>query len=268
MPPHCYSQHQLTILKSDNPVFAVKKIRSARENDSSFAHEVSILKKFSGQTEHLVNLLATFEHQGSSYLVFPWADGGNLLDLWKSNPNTKDAHLVKWMAAQCLGLARGLHKIHTLSVGRTEATGYRHGDIKPENILCFPSDDPGVPGGTLKISDFGLSRIHTTHSSRPSRLMGTATYRPPECDLTGDLSRSSDIWALGCVFLEFVTWYLTGSDGVIDEFPRYRSRQLPRNGSSSVEDDSFFITDSDSNTSLSLVATLKPSVKEVRRAHF
>ncbi len=245
-------------------MFAVKKLRAARANDASFAHEVSILKKVGGQTENLVKLLATFEHQGSSYLVFPWADGGNLHDLWKSNPVTKDAKFARWVAAQCLGLARAVHMLHNFSIDKTEpeATGYRHGDIKPENILWFPSESTEDPGGVLKISDFGLSRID---SGRPRRLMGTATYQAPECDLTGDLSRSADIWALGCVFLEFVTWIVEGPDGVITEFPRYRSRQLRRNGSSSVEDDSFFMIERDSNASSSRVATLKPSVREVRQ---
>ena len=37
------------------------------------------------------------------------------------------------------------------------------------------------------------------------------TYRPPECDLQPKIIRQSyDIWCLGCVYMEFVTWMLGG----------------------------------------------------------
>ncbi|KAI0127337.1 kinase-like domain-containing protein [Xylariales sp. AK1849] len=64
------------------------------------------------------------------------------------------------------------------------------------------------------LSDFGLARFHSENSRsniRLSRVICTPTYRPPECDLEDStISRSFDIWSLGCVLLEFVTWYLGG----------------------------------------------------------
>lgn len=51
----------------------------------------------------------------------------------------------------------------------------------------------------------------------------TATYRAPEFDLPfGKISRVSDIFSLGCVFLEFVTWQLEGYTSVHDSFPDAR----------------------------------------------
>ncbi|KAL6362609.1 hypothetical protein LRP88_03900 [Fusarium phalaenopsidis] len=103
----------------------------------------------------------------------------------------------------------------------------RHGDLKPENILLFPSpkDNPGV----LKISDLGQAELHSTCSKtrRESRGVNTLTYRPPESDIEPHLiSRASDIWSLGCIFLEFVTWMLGGMTHV-DKFKRKRmSRDL------------------------------------------
>ena len=216
----------------------------------------------------MVRLLATFKHRGSLYLLFNWADGGNLRDLWMSNPDPNDPLVPIWMADQCLGLVKALHVMHTHAVDGMNTTGYRHGDLKPENILCFRLSSNGpakLQQWNLRISDFGSTRIQARQPTRPSRLTGTATYRPPECDLTdGRISASYDIWTLGCLFLEFTTWYLTGCDGVINEFPRSRSQEMPQKGFMSVEDDSFFTIDSDGETSL--LPTLKLSVREVRRA--
>lgn len=52
----------------------------------------------------------------------------------------------------------------------------------------------------------------------------TPTYRPPESDIGNQLvSLSGDIWALGCVFLEFLWWFLEGWDLVV-EFSHRRGR--------------------------------------------
>lgn len=49
------------------------------------------------------------------------------------------------------------------------------------------------------------------------------TYRAPEFDTTKVVSQATDIWALGCTYLEFVTWFLRGNQAVGDEFRKYRS---------------------------------------------
>ncbi|KAK0707838.1 kinase-like domain-containing protein [Lasiosphaeris hirsuta] len=244
--------------------FALKRIPAGSEYErAAFAHEFSALKQFSGQTDHITTLLASFKHRDSQYLLFNWADGGNLRDMWKSNPGPSNLLTAKWMANQFHGLARALNIMHSRSVDKTNITGWRHGDLKPENILCFrpPSDDStgsGLP--TLTIADFGLSRIQTREPTRLRRLAFTATYRPPECHFVDEpISVNYDIWAFGCVLLEFATWYLMGSDGVMNDFPRSRSQIFPlRDGYESFEDDSFFVIDK---------KRLKPLLKHSVREH-
>lgn len=45
----------------------------------------------------------------------------------------------------------------------------------------------------------------------------TPSYRAPEGDLEDGVGPSSDIWSLGCIFLEFVTWLLGGRE-LLSEF--------------------------------------------------
>lgn len=72
-----------------------------------------------------------------------------------------------------------------------------------------------------------MSRIETVAVSR--------TYRAPEYDIASKVSPSYDIWSLGCVLLEFVTWYLLGGKGV-EEFSKRRAAE----DSQEIHEDRFF----------------------------
>lgn len=102
----------------------------------------------------------------------------------------------------------------------------RHGDIKPENVLWFSQDQNRFGHGELKISDFGLTTFHSMLTTKvsPRGVAVTQTYMAPEYDLNEDLSRSFDIWSLGCTYLEFITWMLLGADG-LEKFSALRLQE-------------------------------------------
>lgn len=201
--------------------FAIKRLLS--RNRDEFNREAETLIKFSGDVDkHLISLQATFEQHKIFYLVFLLAQC-DLRAYWKKNPTPHmDLKLVRWVARQCSGIASGLSRIHRYESSNLarqmehEASGSglfgRHGDIKPENIVWF--DDDG-DNGTLKITDFGLTEFKIGHStfSRPRTSFAISpSYRPPECDQGHGVSpgRSSDIWALDCLYLELITWLIGG----------------------------------------------------------
>lgn len=247
----------------------MKELRSSRSTDA-FAREVAALKRFNGKANnHLIQLLATFTQDDKQSLLFPWADGGNLRDFWRSNKEplrtTSSSHMIpiSWILEQLLGLADALAALHN---DKALGGSYRHGDIKPENILWFRTDSHDTSGsnridlGSLKISDFGLATYHSkeTVSDRKSLRGFTQTYRPPECDVRDyNVSSKYDIWTLGCVYLEFITWLLDGWQGVDQKFPTARTTDTSHPEDPQA-DDSFF---SVSNGS----AKVKPAVTEVRR---
>ncbi|KAH8693815.1 calcium/calmodulin-dependent protein kinase [Talaromyces proteolyticus] len=104
-----------------------------------------------------------------------------------------------------------------------ETSGVVHRDIKPENLLFYPSQftptkypkphqagdedkaDEGefIPGvgaggiGTIKIADFGLSKV--IWDSQTMTPCGTVGYTAPEIVKDERYSKSVDMWALGCV---------------------------------------------------------------------
>ncbi|CAH2059931.1 unnamed protein product [Thlaspi arvense] len=101
-------------------------------------------------------------------------------------------------------LLEGLATIHR--------NGYVHCDLKPGNILVFPSCSVNKNGAwssshELKISDFGLSRRDGDRSWwKPRRpFAGTPIYMSPKSISHGETGRGLDLWSLGCVVLEMYT---------------------------------------------------------------
>jgi len=191
--------------------------------------------------------------------MFLWADGGNLRDFWIEHPKPKvTPDLVKDIMAQLRGMADALQKLH----GYNGQYHYRHGDIKPENILSFPNKNKqGI--GTFKISDLGSATHHSVATRLRERTGGkafaTIVYQPPE-SITNNLSSSSrlyDIWSMGCVTLEFMVWLLYGYDE-LKEFNANIKGKLE-------EPCSFFQVDEmeQEGSAPRLVAKLHPAVQAV-----
>jgi serine/threonine protein kinase len=76
--------------------------------------------------------------------------------------------------------------------------GILHRDIKPGNLLLSES-------GTVKLADFGISRLVSAQDSfvKSSSIAGTPAYLSPEA-IQGRYSISSDLWAVGCTVLQLV----------------------------------------------------------------
>lgn len=255
--------------------FAVKRLHS--QSEDAFDREVEMLKKFSNTHEHLISLLATYEQSDSYFLLFDWAEA-DLQRYWsKINPSPSfDYATVVWMATQCKGIASGIIKIHQYQsmyvksdasrVANDDVVFGHHGDIKPENVLWFaePGQDNNSARGTLKLSDFGLAELslHQTISMAPkSKWAVSLAYRAPEADLKqgAAIGRSYDIWTLGCLYLEFITWTLGGSK-LLNAFSE--ARKAPDAMWHDIDTYTFFKLEIDSKTR-DKVAIIKPAVEQV-----
>ncbi|KAI3324077.1 kinase-like domain-containing protein [Xylariaceae sp. AK1471] len=205
-------------------------------SEKQFKAEVRTLKRLGAEHAHIIPLLATYQLGQDYYLLFPWADGGNLGDFFKKYPEgnspPRNPRLSKWFASQLLGLSDALASIHNCELDPLAAnvSGFEsgeahkiygaHGDLKPENILWFQRNETEGGNwslGTFKMADFGFTSFHCLESRSKFKPEGVSqTYRAPEYDLIGHVSQKYDMWSLGCVIAELVTWYLLGGSAITE----------------------------------------------------
>lgn len=143
-------------------------------------------------------------------------------------PCLEEERFTRWLLEQVAGIASALDAIHNIKQepqkqksthlqvppGGGEglgATGYHH-DIKLDNILLCDSYKHEY--GILKLGDFGSASIAEMRRSQAYKKTprytkdpdGSETYDSPDRELDKRTSRKTDIWALGCVFLELMLW--------------------------------------------------------------
>jgi serine/threonine protein kinase len=200
--------------------FAIKDFNVNTDNEELlkdvedvFKSEANTLDELSGLSHpNLIQRIAAITRGHQRYLMFLWADGGNLRDLWVRDPKPAlTPNFIREVILQLRGMAEALHKLHDYK----DRSHYRHGDIKPENILSFTD---GSRLGVLKISDMGSAKHHNIatrlREHTRSKTFATMAYQPPESrtNIAGATSRLGDLWSMGCVILEFMIWLLYGYD--------------------------------------------------------
>ncbi|CAN6909612.1 unnamed protein product [Brassica oleracea] len=128
------------------------------------------------------------------YMYMEFASKGtlhNFISSFSGQPMPED--MIRRAALMIL---QGLEALHS--------RGYVHCDLKPANVLLFPSKIVGEPWD-LKLADFGLSKEPSCTNLRSSLSGGTKEYMPPESlgpNRVKMIGPAVDMWALGCVVLQ------------------------------------------------------------------
>ncbi|KAJ3580540.1 hypothetical protein NPX13_g23 [Xylaria arbuscula] len=201
----------------------------------------------------------------------------------ESDSHHRTRKVISWVAGQFSGLTGGLglgflHDTASLISPRpnlivpddNEKKYGIHGDIKPANILYFKQDkdEHGSGLGLFKISDFGLTGFHSALTRTREGPTGphSPIYRSPEYstwerrDTSEEdepkayLSRKYDIWSLGCVLLQFLTWLINGPAG-LKQFKEACIREMDQHHLS-YKEEKFFAIDQNGD------AAHKTSVKD------
>lgn len=171
----------------DNEKIALKVLNfELGENQSlakRFLREVQLTRKVTHP-----NVVRTYDvgsAQDRLYFTMEYVAGQTLRQKTASGP-LKVHELAKILCQICQGLAA----IHECDIV--------HRDLKSANVIL-------TSNGVVKISDFGVARPGASQLTCQDELLGSATHMSPEVWRQGDVSRLTDIYALGILAYELAT---------------------------------------------------------------
>jgi len=208
------SRVYLATREQDGERMVVKLMKSgaaAAERSQYFLLEMQLLRKMAHP--NVVPITDAGEAQGILFFAMPFIEGETM----RQRLSREGAFPVAEAIRYALDLTQALAHVHS--------HGVVHRDVKPENILLSAN-------GAILL-DFGHARapalVPTTESRDAKRyIVGTANYVSPEQVAGRRVADSrSDIYSLGCVFLEMLTGVVPFSGGSARETMQRRLEQPP-----------------------------------------
>lgn len=172
-------------------MFAAKVLKRSKlglsdDQAKEIEKEAKILQNL--KHKHVIQYVNFFHDKIHAFLIMEYATGDSLAD-----------HLAEEMSTalqlRLMGeLATGLLYIHEQHV--------MHRDLKPTNILLVGNE---LVSMRVKLSDFGISsQLSSTVGSKRGSKNGTPFYQSPEKMMDPLYDLASDMWSVGCIFLELL----------------------------------------------------------------
>ncbi|XP_057744847.1 receptor-like protein kinase FERONIA [Arachis stenosperma] len=181
-------------LKQSSAAVAIKRCKKESFfGFSEFKNEVVLLSQI--HHPNLMPLVGFCVERNELVLVYEYMSNGSLSDHIHLNKIIRDPLPWKLRLKICIGVARGLHYLHT---GLKYAIIHRH--IKSRNIVLDHNWEPKISG--LFLSKRGPYSMSKSLIRVNSRVMSTCGYSDPEYAATGDLTEKSDVYLFGIVLLE------------------------------------------------------------------
>jgi len=199
-----YSTVRLARHRQSGVNYVAKIVSRAVHNvDLDIRREIAILRRV--RHDNVVRLIEILESPNNYYIILESVTGGDLCEyIIKNHEHGLPIAEVQRLFGQLIS-----------GLGMCHGVGVAHRDLKPENLLIARKDGDLQ----LKISDFGLSRLHR-HSQNEAQphefaetVTGTLAYLAPEM-LSGRYDAfKADMWSLGCILYVMCTgMFPFGSD--------------------------------------------------------
>jgi serine/threonine-protein kinase len=150
-----------------------------------FLNEMTILANL--DHPNIVRCLACSETDGQLVMTLEYLEGQTLRQLL-----TDRAPLV-W--SEAVGVA--VQVASALDAAHRQDPPIVHRDLKPENIMV-------LPGGKVKVMDFGIAKVLQAISKTTTQSVGTLQYMSPEQIDAAGVDARSDLYCLGLVLYEML----------------------------------------------------------------
>jgi serine/threonine protein kinase len=169
---------------------------------------------------NIPRFLYSGKHEGAYYLVMEHVHGADLEEVLKRPEVRLSPALAAHITASA---ASALHHAHVLTDDRGAPLKVVHRDVSPHNVRIGHE-------GAVKVIDFGVAKA-TTQSfvTAAGVTKGKFPYMSPEQVVGGVLDAQTDIFALGIVMHEMLTYRrLFAADEVAITISAIQSARIPR----------------------------------------
>ena len=177
--------------KNSNEFFVIKKIPLYgldQKEKEDVKNEAKILSQI--QSNYVVKYYDSFENENALNIVMEFCDNGDLNDFIESKKKTKKLLKEELIMQIFIKIVIGLAYLHKHNI--------LHRDLKTPNIFL-------THGLEIKIGDLGVAKV-LSHTSFAKTLIGTPYYLSPEICEEKPYNDKSDVWALGCILYELITY--------------------------------------------------------------
>jgi serine/threonine protein kinase len=159
-----------------------------------FDHD-ELLKRFEREARaiarlahpNIVTIHELGDHDGRPFIAMEYVAGESLAELTRRRAVLPLNYRLKLVEDLCAGLACA-HR-----------AGIVHRDVKPANLMV---DNQSV----LKVLDFGIVRMGGPGLTQMGTLVGTVNYMSPEQVSADGVDHRSDIFSVGAVFYELLSY--------------------------------------------------------------
>ena len=181
---------------------AIKVVHPRFADDPAFVAMFLDEARLSARIQHpnVVRVEATGEADGLYYMVMEYLHGAPLQRFVRRLAEKKRVLLHEVIVHIVAATAAGLHAAHETKDERGQPLGIVHRDVTPQNILVSY-------GGGVKLIDFGIAKAAgRVHQTAKGLLKGKLRYMAPEQAAGRPIDRRTDVYALGIVLWEMLTY--------------------------------------------------------------
>ena len=178
---------------SDEDLCVIKQIKvedMTKQEKDDVINESTILSKL--DHPNIIKFFEFFESktpQQTFNIVTEYADGGDLSEKIKEQNKTpfKESDILDYFTQICLAL-KHIHEKKII-----------HRDLKSGNVFLMKS-------GLVKLGDFGIAKTFKNTMDKAKTMVGTPYYLSPEIIQGKPYDNKSDIWSLGVLLYEMMTF--------------------------------------------------------------
>ena len=163
-------------------------IKLLRDDSDELRERFSREARFVARLRHprIVTVFDVGEHDGQPFIAMEYVQGNTLADMVRAETALPVRLKLKWVEELCDGL------------GFAHRAGIVHRDVKPANLIVDAD-------GSIKILDFGIARDGPGRT-QAGMLIGSLNYMSPEQVLGRPVDQRSDVFAVGGVLYELLTY--------------------------------------------------------------